>query len=330
MPGLPTIFSPDPAPLCVGVLVMADCNALALASCVDPMRAANRRAGRTLYQWQFLSDQGGAVPITAGFSVPTAPLPDRADFDALMIVAGFRLFEQATPALLGRLRRLAPQVRAMIAIDGGPWFPALAGLLDGLDATVHWEDLETFANRFPHVRVLRDRYVVSGRMITTGGAGPCLDMMIALIRARQGPELAFRVASAFVYEPLLTATSPQQAVPVASLMRQDPALGRAIGLMEAHIETPLTMAEIARRTGISARRLEMLFKRRLGLSPGRFFLDLRLDEARRMIWDTDLPLQEITLRCGFSGQPAFARAFRARFGVTASSLRQASAGKSAG
>ncbi len=327
MSALPTIFQADPGPLRVGVLVLAECNVLALASCVDPMRAANRRAGKTLYTWKFLSELGGPVPITAGFTVPTEPLGDRADYDALMIVAGFRLFEQATPTLLARLRRLAPQLRAMIAIDAGSWFPALAGLLDGLDATVHWEDLETFANRFPHVRVLRDRYVVSGRMITTGGAGPCLDMMIALVRARQGPELAFRVASAFVYEPLLTATSPQQAVPVAGLMRQDPTLGRAIGLMESHVDQPLTMAEIAREAGVSVRRLEMLFKRRLGLSPGRFFLDLRLDEARRMIWDTDLPLQEVALRCGFSGQPAFARAFRARFGVTASSLRQASGEK---
>lgn len=330
MSALPTIFQPDPAPLSVGILVMADCNALALASCVDPMRAANRRAGKTLYRWQFLSDSGGDVPITAGFAVPTAPLSDRAEYDALMIVAGFKLFEQATPAFLARLRRLAPQLRAMVAIDGGPWLPALAGLLDGLDATVHWEDLESFANRFPQVRVLRDRYVVAGRMITTGGAGPCLDMMIALIRARQGPELALRVASAFVYEPLLSATSPQQVIPVAGLMRHDPMLGRAIGLMETHIEAPITMADIARQVGISARRLEMLFKRRLGLSPGRFFLDLRLDEARRMIWDTDLPLQEIALRCGFSSQPAFARAFRDRFGATASSLRRATTGKTAG
>ena len=34
---------------------------------------------------------------------------------------------------------------------------------------------------------------------------------------------------------------------------------------------------------------------RLGISPGRFFLDLRLDEARRMVTDTRLPLQEVAL-----------------------------------
>lgn len=321
MAPVPPLFAPDPAPLSAAVLVMAESNALALASLVDPMRAANRRAGRTLYRWRYYSEAGGDVPVTAGFAIPTDALPDRADFDVLMIVAGFRLAEQATPALMARLRRLAPQVRAVVSVDGGPWFPALAGLLDGQRATVHWEDLETFATRFPRIGVVRDRYVISGKMITTGGAGPCLDMMIEMIRARQGPELALRVASAFVYEPLQTATTPQQAISAAHMGRADPALGRAVAIMEGNIETPPPMAEIARRTGLSTRGLEMLFSRRLGVSPGRFFLDLRLDEARRMVTDTDLALQEIALRTGFSSQMTFARAFRARFGSTASALR---------
>ena len=321
MAPFPPLFAADAAALTAAVLVMADSNALALASLVDPMRAANRRAGRTLYRWRYYSETGGAVPVTAGFAIPTQPLPDRADFDVLMVVAGFRLTEQATPALLARLRRLAPQLRAVVAVDGGPWFPALAGLLDGRRATVHWEDLDTFASRFPRIEVVRDRYVISGKMITTGGAGPCLDMMIELIRARQGPELALRVASAFVYEPLLTATTPQQAISAARLGRADPALGRAIALMEDSLETPPPVAEIARHAGLSTRRLERLFSRRLGLTPGRFFLDLRLDEARRMVTDTDLTLHDIALRTGFSSQMTFARAFRARFGTTATALR---------
>ena len=87
------------------------------------------------------------------------------------------------------------------------------------------------------------------------------------------------------------------------------------------IEHPLAIARIADHLGLSQRRLEMLFAERLGTSPGRFYLDLRLDEARRMVTDTGLPLQEIALRCGFSSQMAFSRAFRARFGGTASALR---------
>lgn len=319
------IFAPDPAPLSVAVLVMADSNALSLAAAVDPMRAANRRAGRELFSWRYHSAAGGTVPVTAGFGIETAPLPDRIEADILLIVAGFRLIEQATPPLLARLRRLAPSLRAMIGVDGGPWFLALAGLLDGRAATVHWEDLESFADRFPAVDVRHDRYVISGPVVTTGGAAPCLDMMLELIRTRHGAELALRVAGAFLYEPVHAATVPQQALSAARLAKGDPALGRAITLMEAGIEAPVSIAAIARRIGLSQRRLEMLFADRLGTSPGRFFLDLRLDEARRMVIDTRLPLQEVALRTGFSSQAAFARAFRARFGTPASALRRPAA-----
>ncbi len=316
-----TVFAPEPGALSVGILVMADTNALSLAASVDPMRAANRRAGRTLFNWRYYSAAGGPVPITAGFDIATDPLGDRPEVDMLMIVAGFRLAEQATSPLLARLRRLAPRLRAMVGIDGGSWFLAYAGLLDGRAATVHWEDLETFADRFPRVDVRRDRYVISGPMVTTGGAAPSLDMMLDLIRARHGAELALRVAGAFLYEPVHAATVPQQAVSATRLARTEPALGRAIALMEAGIEDPPAIAEIAHRIGLSQRRLEMLFADRLGTSPGRFFLDLRLDEARRMVTDTVLPVHEIALRTGFSGQVTFARAFRARFATTASALR---------
>jgi len=316
-----SIFTPDPSPLAVAVLLMEESNAFSLAACVDPMRAANRRAGRTLFTWQYLSPAGGQVALTAGFGVATQPLGDRADYDVLMIVAGFRLEEQTTPDLLSRLRRLAPQLKAMGGVDGGNWFLARAGLLDGRAATTHWEDLELFTSRFPAINVLRDRYVISGRMMTTGGAAPCLDMMLDLIRARHGAELALRVAGAFLYEPLHAPTVPQQALSAGRIGRGDPALGRAIAMMEAAIEQPPSVADIAAELGLSQRRLEMLFAEKLATSPGRFFLDLRLDEARRMVTDTRLSMQEIALRTGFSSQMAFARAFRSRFGSTASASR---------
>lgn len=316
-----SLFVADPRPLSFGVLLMQDANAFSLAACVDPMRAANRRAGRTLFRWSYLSPQGGPVTLTAGFDVTTQPLTDHPDYDALIIVAGFRLEEQVTRDLLARLRRIAPQVRAMGGVDGGSWFLARAGLLDGHAATTHWEDLENYASRFPAIEVRRDRYVISGPYVTTGGAAPALDMMLHLIGSRYGAELALRVAGAFLYEPLHAPSVPQQALPAARISRADPALGRAIALMEEGIEHPPAIAEIARSLGLSQRRLEMLFAERLGTSPGRFFLDLRLDEARRMVTDSTLPLQEVALRCGFASQMAFARAFRARFGGTASALR---------
>lgn len=113
-------------------------------------------------------------------------------------------------------------------------------------------------------------------------------MMLDLIRARHGAELALRVAGAFLYEPLHAPTVPQQALSAGRIGRGDPALGRAIAMMEAAIEQPPSVADIAAELATSQRRLEMLFAEKLATSPGRFFLDLRLDEARRMVTDTKL------------------------------------------
>ncbi|GAB4386087.1 GlxA family transcriptional regulator [Albidovulum sp.] len=316
------LFARTGESLRVAVLVMEDSNALSLAACIDPMRVANRKSGRTLFDWRFLSPRGGPVALTAGFEVTTAPLREGAEADVLMVVAGFRVDEQARPALLAELRRLAPGLGAMIGVDGGSWFLARSGLLDGRAATVHWEDLEPFADRFPQIEVRQDRYVISGNRITVGGAAAALDLMLALIRARYGAELALQVAGTLLYEPVRAGTEPQHAVPVARIAQRVPVLGAAVTLMQQRIEDPVTVAVIARRLGLSQRRLEMLFAEHLGTGPGRFYLDLRLEEARRLVTDTPLALGEVALRTGFSGPVAFARAFRRRFGIAASRLRR--------
>lgn len=126
----------------------------------------------------------------------------------------------------------------MAAVDGAAWFLARAGLLNGTRATVHWEDLEAFTADFPAIDVRRDRYVISGDRITTGGAAPSLDFMLDLIRARQGAELALSVAGTLLYDPVHTATAPQRTMSAARIARADPALGRAVALMEAAVEDP--------------------------------------------------------------------------------------------
>ena len=92
--------------------------------------------------------------------------------------------------------------------------------------------------------------------------------------------------------------------------------------MEARLDAPEPTAATAQAVGLTARRLETLFSAELGMGPGAYGRDLRLQAARRMVTDTRHPLNEVALRSGFASQGAFSRAFRHRFGVSASSLRR--------
>ncbi|MDA8817769.1 helix-turn-helix domain-containing protein, partial [Planktomarina sp.] len=64
------------------------------------------------------------------------------------------------------------------------------------------------------------------------------------------------------------------------------------------------------------------FKAATGRAPGRYFLELRLSEARRRAIDSAQSVQEIALACGFTSQASLARAFHQAFGQSISALRR--------
>ena len=92
--------------------------------------------------------------------------------------------------------------------------------------------------------------------------------------------------------------------------------------MEAHIDEPLTVAVIAKRTGITARALEMIFRKSIGETPGAYYLRLRLNAARRLVLDTREAMADIAARTGFSSAAAFSRAFSNAFGTAPVRMRK--------
>ncbi|QYK41207.1 MAG: helix-turn-helix domain-containing protein [Paracoccaceae bacterium] len=314
------IFAASDATLTLAVLVLPQASILEVASVLDPMRAANRHLGREGFRWRVVSPGGGAVPLTCGIELPAhGPLTAAEGADGLVVVAGFRQAEVATATLIRDLRRIAARMALVAGIDAGPWVMARAGLLDGHRATVHWEDIEAFAAAHPSVDVVPDRFVIDRGRATAGGAAPAQDMLLHLIARRHGAPLARQVAASF----LTTArpgSEPQVAAADATL---DPRVAAALARMEANVETPEPVAATAAAVGLSARRLEGLFRAALGTTPGAYALSLRLAAARRLVTDTRHPLAEVALRCGFSSHAAFGRAFRAAFGTAPGSLRRA-------
>tara|TARA_R110002110_G_scaffold406084_3_gene625622 strand:+ start:1024 stop:1992 length:969 start_codon:yes stop_codon:yes gene_type:complete len=315
-----TIFAPSTEPLTLAVLVLPHASILAVASTLDPMRAANRHLGAQAYRWRVLSPDGASVPLTCGIELPSGGTLEQATgADALMVIAGFKQAEVATRSLIAALRRVAPRFRALGAIDGGPWVLARAGLLDGHRATTHWEDFEDLATSHPEIDVRPDRYVIDRNRFTAGGAAPAADMMLHLIARRHGAPLARQVASSFITSPR-DAAEPQ--ITNRPTRRLDPRLAAAITRMETRIDSPEPVAKTARMLGLSTRRLESLFRNGLGQSPAAYALSLRLATARRMITDTHHPMAEIALRTGFSAQSSLSRAFSREFGHPPSNLRK--------
>ncbi|MFW8634444.1 GlxA family transcriptional regulator [Cribrihabitans pelagius] len=320
------ILQPEHRPLKTAVLVLDECNTLSFAAAVDPMRAANRLAGRGAFDWDYVSAAAEPPMLTSGLTVPSIPLARLEGCELLIVVAGFQLARHATPSLLAGLRRIAATGATLAGIDGGPWLLAEAGLLDGHAATTHWEDLENFAARFPEVNCRDDRFTVSEGRLTSGGATPAIEMMLHIIAARHGAGFASRVAGLFLYDGLASGPRPQSRL---GGQKHSALTAKANALMEAALDEPMPLAEIAERLGTSPRSLQQQFRLRLNTTPQDHYLQLRLAEARRLVSDTDLPLMEVAMATGFSSQSSFARAFRTAHGTSARELRQSREGAGA-
>jgi transcriptional regulator GlxA family with amidase domain len=309
-----SIFVAERSPLKVTLLVFSGASIMCVASAVDPLRAANRISGETLFDFSIVSVTGEAPVTTCGLPVAVGARFDPAEpTDMLVIIAGFGTQGYATASLLAGIRRAARNARACGGVEAGTWLVGRAGLLEGRAATTHWEDMEDFTAAFPGADVRPDRYVIDGPVFTTGGASPTFDLMLHLIRTRLGMAVALDVASVFIYDQSRAATDAQPLVSLGRLDGYDPRLAQAIRLMEAHVDRPLTIAAIARRTGVTPRTLESTFRKSIGETPGAYYLRLRLNAARRLVVDTKVAMADIAARTGFSSGGAFSRAFSRAF-----------------
>ena len=322
-----TIFATPPADqkdaLELELLVLPDTSMLLLAAIVEPLRGANRVMNRQVYKWRLTSPDGAPVTTISGFPIAVSgAFEPSATRDALIVIAGFNIADYAKQDLIAKLRKVGRQGEEIGGVEAGAWLLAMAGLLDGRRATTHWEDLEAFEARFPNVVLQRDRFVIDGDRFTTGGATPALDMTLELIRRRQGHAPAMDVASLFIYEERNLPSDPQRSISLGQLAEREPRVASAVGLMESHIEDPLSIEQISEIVGLSSRRLESLFKDALGQGPRDYYLGHRLNAARRQLMAGTASTIQIATSCGFNSAAAFSRAYRNRFGESPTETRR--------
>jgi transcriptional regulator GlxA family with amidase domain len=306
----------------IGVLLFDRFSNLCLANAVEPLRAANTLSGRRLYSWRFLSVDGAGVVSSSGLPVqPDAPLSRHPGGDYLFVMPSYGFRGHASAPTLRALRAAARRFGVVVGMDTGAWLLAAAGLLSGRRATIHWDEITPFAERFSDVDVRPDRYVIDGDRITCGGVTTTFDLILDLIEAQHGAMLRLDVAALFLHSdrPLARRAGPGNGrqAPYA------PVVDAALSVMRRTVETPLPVEAVAQAAGVSQRALEAAFRRAFALTPQAVYRGLRLREARRLAEGTPMSVAEIAARCGYADPSALTRAFRAEFGASPRDLRRA-------
>ena len=309
----------------VGFLLLPGFSQLAFSSALEPLRMANHLSDRALYAWRLVSRDGAPVRASSGLATAVdhamaeAPAPD-----LLLVCAGVDVQDHCARDTLAWLRRLAAERTPLGAVCTGGYVLAKAGLLDGYRCTLHWEHFSSIheALLFPAVTFTSELFVLDrDRYTCSGGIAP-LDMMLTLIARQQGLELAEAIAEEFIHE-RIRGTGDHQRLPLrVRLGHSHPKLEEVATLMEANLQEPLSLDELANYANLSRRQLERLFQRYVDCPPLKYYQELRLARARLLLRQTHMPITEVALACGFISPPHFSKCYHDRFGHSPSGERK--------
>lgn len=306
-----------------GFLTLPNYSMIALSNAVEPLRMANRICRWDVYEWLIVSLDGQPVAASNGLSLsPTIALDDVGQVDIMFVCGGISIKQAVTAPLLAALRRLAQKRIALGSLCTGGYALAKAGLLDKYRAAIHWENMSALREEFPRVifteqlfSVDRDRYTCSG------GIAP-LDLMLNLITNQLGGDVAPMISEQFIVDRIRNDKDRQHVPLKAQVGVCHKSLIKAAALMEANIEEPMSLDEVASSISISRRQIERLFKRYLNCVPTKYYIELRLRRARELLLQTPMSIMDITIACGFKSPPHFSKCYRGLFGYPPSAERQ--------
>jgi transcriptional regulator GlxA family with amidase domain len=314
-----TTRAADPQRL--GLVLLPGCSVLAVGAALDALAAANEALEASVHEAVLLSTDGLPVPPAFGprLSVQHAAAQAPA-LQSIWIVGGADLpqpaRDAAAAALLPWLRERAAQGVALGGIGTGAALLAQAGVLDGHRATLPWAHVAQMSAEHPGVVWSSNLYEIDRRRVCSAGGPATLDTFIAWLGQQHGDKLVQALLGHFGLERLRSADERQAAPLAARIGTASSKLAEAVALMEANLGEPLPTDDIARLVGISRRQMERLFKQHLDELPSRYYAELRLVRARRLLQQTSQSILQIGLSCGFASGSHFSNAYRARFGHT--------------
>jgi transcriptional regulator GlxA family with amidase domain len=252
----------------VGFVVFPNFQAMGLAV-ISTFEFANLAKGEQVYEVVLLSETGGPVRASLGFSVDTEAFDD-ATFDTVVIGAAARV-EKPTPGLIAFIQRSMRTVRRVAATCTATFTLAEAGALDGRRATTHWRFANDLRARYPKLKVEEDRiFIVDGPIWTSAGVTAGIDLALALVEQDHGAETARTVARKMVVYHRRSGGQSQ----FSTLLELEPKSDRiqkALDHASRNLKSTLSVEELADAAALSPRQFSRAFRAETGQSPARQF-----------------------------------------------------------
>lgn len=211
------------------------------------------------------------------------------------------------------------------SVCSGALLLAETGLLDGIEATTHWAYSDIITQRFPRIRMRRERILVPAgdghRIITAGGASAWGDLLLYLIARTAGTEEARRIAKLYLIEPHAQGQLCYASL-AAGRQHTDHVVADAQIWAARHYDHRNPVQAMAQLSQLSTRSFLRRFRKAAGQPPLQYVQTLRVEEAKQMLETSDAAIDDIAADVGYDEPSSFRAAFRKHVGITASAYRK--------
>lgn len=301
---------------------------LDVAGPLQVFASANERAARLglarPYDVTIVGPAGEDVAASAGLVFPTRMLPDvDAPLDTLIVAGGQGVLRAAEDAeLRAWVAGRANTARRVASVCTGAFLLAAAGLLDGRRVVTHWEYCADLARQYPAVTVDPDPiFIHDGRLWTSAGVTAGIDLTLAMVQEDLGRAIALAVARHLVVF-LKRPGGQAQFSTALTLQSSDDLFTGLQDWIRDNLAADLSLKRLAAAAGMSERTFQRRYTQATGLTPARSVEQLRVEAARQLVLETQLPIKRIAERCGFGTEETMRRSFRRVQGASPQDVRQ--------
>jgi transcriptional regulator GlxA family with amidase domain len=225
--------------------------------------------------------------------------------------------------LVGTVADAARRSRRTASVCAGAFVLAAAGLLDGRRATTHWELAADLARAYPQITVDADAiFTADGPIHTSAGVTAGIDLCLALVEADHGAELAREVARHLVVFMQRPGGQAQFSVRLDLAATTQSPLRQVLDDVVRDPAADHSLEALSERAGFSARHLTRVFQRELGVTPGRYVEDVRVEAAKARLQRSDESLATIARASGFGSDETMRRAFWRELATTPAAYRE--------
>lgn len=272
------------------------------------------------------------IPFTCGNGIPVQPDYAVADDPTPDIIILPELWLGPDEPMTGRYPELVAWIKAqhhrgahIYSACSGSIMLAETGLLDGCSATSHWAYQELFRKYYPKVNFDAEPNLAfadsTGQVVTAGGTNSWHDLAIHIVSRHGTPGEALRLSKVYLLK-----WHGEGQLPYETLVRNnhhaDAVVRSCEQWLQEHFRQDDALAQTTSLADIPERTLKRRFKAATGSTLIDYVQSLRVEESKRLLENSDMPVDDICYEVGYEDASFFRRVFKRRTGLPPSQYRR--------